>query len=61
VAHEEDAQAGGARQLQHFQNPRQHLVAMWQLAQDPDLHVIDDQRGRIGMHRFGKGPGDLKA
>ncbi len=61
MAHEEDADTGGTRDLEGLQHLFQNGAAVLHLPQYADLHVIDDQRRCLGPDRFGKGFGDGKA
>jgi hypothetical protein len=60
VPGEEHADAGTARRLEHPANSLGDLRAVGELADDPNLHVVDDQRNAFGMARVGRRVGDAE-
>ena len=54
VTRKDDAHAAFARGRQELQDVSQHPVAVGDLAQDPGLHVVHDERKRRGIQRIGK-------
>jgi hypothetical protein len=47
------------RDLQHFAHARDHALAVVNLAEDPLLHVVDDERESIGPTHIAERIGDL--
>lgn len=54
MAHEEDADTGGTRDLEGLQHLAENGAAVLHLLQYADLHVINDQRRCLGPDHFGK-------
>ena len=52
MAGEVDAEIGRPGEREHAQHPFEHGRALLHLPQDADLHVVDDERGRRGIHGF---------
>ena len=60
VPGEEDPDAGPAGRLEHPPHALGHLRAVGELADDADLHVVDDQRDAIRVADVGEGVGNQK-
>jgi hypothetical protein len=54
VPGEEHADAGAARRLEHPADPLGDLRAVGQLADEPNLHVVDDHRHAFGIAGLGQ-------
>jgi hypothetical protein len=51
---------GTARPLKHAADPLDDLRAVGELADDPNLHVVDDQRHAFGIAGVRQGVGDAE-
>jgi hypothetical protein len=60
VAQEHRPHAPLARGGEHAQDIGQHALAVGDLAQDPHLHVVDDQRQRGRLQRVVERFGDVE-
>src|SRR5262245_55942321 len=61
VPHEEHAQTRGAGRIEELLDPRNKLLPLLYLANDPGLHVIDQQGSASGAARLGKTLRNLQA
>jgi len=61
VPEKEHPHAGRSGGLEHAKDARRDLRSVLDLVQDPDLHVVDEERHPLGIADFFERTGDVEA